>query len=206
MVAGCGVGLHSGFQYATTLTCAHLAITGLFLHFARILRMFEYKTLELRPLLIFSVLNGISIGEWSCLSAAGSSVGYPAGRVVTLARRCASWLCLCCSPSSVCLWALLSPFPIGCFRHYRCVCVWGCCAGFLNLSLGFNSVGFYQMTKLAIIPCTVMLQGTFYGRKFSAPVKWSLGVCDPPETRAGGSPSVRAQAVETRCMARHSQH
>ena len=54
--------MHSGFQYATTLTCAHLAITGLFLHFARILRMFEYKTLELRPLLIFSVLNGISIG------------------------------------------------------------------------------------------------------------------------------------------------
>lgn len=98
-----------GFHYATTLTCGHLAITGLFLHFARLMKMFEYKTLELRPLLIFSVLNGISIG-------------------------------------------------------------------FLNLSLGFNSVGFYQMTKLAIIPCTVGLQMTFYARKFSAPVKWSLGV------------------------------
>ena len=31
----------------------------------------------------------------------------------------------------------------------------GVSIGFLNLSLGFNSVGFYQMTKLAIIPCTV---------------------------------------------------
>jgi len=24
--------------------------------------------------------------------------------------------------------------------------------------MGFNSVGFYQMTKLAIIPCTVLIQ------------------------------------------------
>jgi len=98
-----------GFNYATTLTCAHLAVTGLFLHFARYMKMFEYKTLEFRPLIIFSVLNGASIG-------------------------------------------------------------------FLNLSLGYNSVGFYQMTKLAIIPCTVCLQITFYAKKFSPAVKASLGV------------------------------
>merc|ERR1719183_3205534 len=98
-----------GFHYATTLTCGHLAITGLFLHFARLMKMFEYKSLELRPLLIFSVLNGSS-------------------------------------------------------------------TGFLNLSLGFNSVGFYQMTKLAIIPCTVGLQMTFYAKQFSGRVKAALGV------------------------------
>jgi hypothetical protein len=103
-----------GFNYATTLTCAHLAVTGLFLHFARYMKMFEYKTLEFRPLIIFSVLNGASIG-------------------------------------------------------------------FLNLSLGYNSVGFYQMTKLAIIPCTVCLQITFYAKKFSPAVKASLGVrCPTP--------------------------
>ncbi|KAI5396400.1 UDP-xylose transporter 3, partial [Lathyrus oleraceus] len=33
----------------------------------------------------------------------------------------------------------------------------GISIGLLNLSLGFNSVGFYQMTKLVIIPCTVLL-------------------------------------------------
>ncbi|KAL5974770.1 hypothetical protein ACLOJK_031441 [Asimina triloba] len=34
----------------------------------------------------------------------------------------------------------------------------GISIGLLNLSLGFNSVGFYQMTKLAIIPCTVLIE------------------------------------------------
>mmetsp|Transcript_3966 Transcript_3966/g.4483 ORF Transcript_3966/g.4483 Transcript_3966/m.4483 type:complete len:315 (+) Transcript_3966:224-1168(+) len=98
-----------GFHFATTLTCGHLGVTSLFLHIARTFKWFEYKSLELKPLLIFSVLNGMSIG-------------------------------------------------------------------FLNLSLGFNSVGFYQMTKLAIIPCTVILQSIFYGKRFSTTVKASLGV------------------------------
>ena len=31
----------------------------------------------------------------------------------------------------------------------------------LNLSLGFNSVGFYQMTKLSIIPFTVVTDEVF---------------------------------------------
>lgn len=98
-----------GFTFATTLTCGHLAATAMFLHCARYLKWFEYKTLELKPLLIFSVLNGASIG-------------------------------------------------------------------FLNLSLGFNSVGFYQMTKLGIIPFTVILQSIFYNKRFSNPVKATLGV------------------------------
>uniref|UniRef100_A0A7S0S9T5 Sugar phosphate transporter domain-containing protein n=1 Tax=Mantoniella antarctica TaxID=81844 RepID=A0A7S0S9T5_9CHLO len=52
----------------------------------------------------------------------------------------------------------------------------GVSIGFLNLSLGFNSVGFYQMTKLAIIPCTVFIQTSFYGKVFSTRVKACLGV------------------------------
>ncbi|THG20054.1 hypothetical protein TEA_025483 [Camellia sinensis var. sinensis] len=50
----------------------------------------------------------------------------------------------------------------------------GSSIGLLNLSLGFNSVGFYQMTKLAIIPCTVLLETIFYRKKFSQNVQFSL--------------------------------
>lgn len=46
----------------------------------------------------------------------------------------------------------------------------------LNLSLGFNSIGFYQMTKLSIIPVTVGLQMMYFNKKFSAGVKMSLMV------------------------------
>ncbi|KAJ7530048.1 hypothetical protein O6H91_15G076500 [Diphasiastrum complanatum] len=50
----------------------------------------------------------------------------------------------------------------------------GISIGLLNLSLGFNSVGFYQMTKLAIIPCTVLLETAFLRKKFSTNVQLSL--------------------------------
>eukprot|EP00270_Netrium_digitus_P007983 TRINITY_DN2357_c0_g1_i2.p1 TRINITY_DN2357_c0_g1~~TRINITY_DN2357_c0_g1_i2.p1 ORF type:complete len:345 (+),score=70.88 TRINITY_DN2357_c0_g1_i2:42-1037(+) len=50
----------------------------------------------------------------------------------------------------------------------------GSSIGFLNLSLGFNSVGFYQMTKLAIIPVTVFLQTVFLKMHFSNNIKFSL--------------------------------
>ncbi|KAK9682047.1 hypothetical protein RND81_10G047000 [Saponaria officinalis] len=52
----------------------------------------------------------------------------------------------------------------------------GISIGLLNLSLGFNSVGFYQMTKLAIIPCTVFLETAFLQKKFSRSIQGSLGV------------------------------
>ncbi len=42
----------------------------------------------------------------------------------------------------------------------------GLSVGLLNLCLGYNSVGFYQMSKLAIIPFTVLLQTLFYGKTF----------------------------------------
>ncbi|KAJ6828849.1 putative membrane protein [Iris pallida] len=50
----------------------------------------------------------------------------------------------------------------------------GTSIGLLNLSLGFNSIGFYQMTKLAIIPFTVMLETIFLKKKFSESIKLSL--------------------------------
>ncbi|GAB4832050.1 UDP-xylose transporter 3 [Ancistrocladus abbreviatus] len=52
----------------------------------------------------------------------------------------------------------------------------GISIGLLNLSLGFNSVGFYQMTKLAIIPCTVFLETVFLKKKFSQSIQLSLAV------------------------------
>ncbi|CAN4101114.1 unnamed protein product [Withania somnifera] len=52
----------------------------------------------------------------------------------------------------------------------------GSSIGLLNLSLGFNSVGFYQMTKLAIIPCTVLLETLFYRKKFSRNIQLALTV------------------------------
>ncbi|KAL0928890.1 hypothetical protein M5K25_000820 [Dendrobium thyrsiflorum] len=50
----------------------------------------------------------------------------------------------------------------------------GISIGLLNLSLGFNSVGFYQMTKLAIIPCTVLLETLFFRKTFSRSIQLSL--------------------------------
>ncbi|KAJ8457880.1 hypothetical protein OPV22_030806 [Ensete ventricosum] len=52
----------------------------------------------------------------------------------------------------------------------------GISIGLLNLSLGFNSVGFYQMTKLAIIPCTVFLETVFLVKKFSRSIQLSLTI------------------------------
>ncbi|GMP69638.1 hypothetical protein CsSME_00028823 [Camellia sinensis var. sinensis] len=49
----------------------------------------------------------------------------------------------------------------------------GISIGLLNLSLGFNSIGFYQMTKLAIIPCTVFLESLFLGKKFRLILRYS---------------------------------
>lgn len=46
----------------------------------------------------------------------------------------------------------------------------------LNLALGYNSVGFYQMAKLAVIPVTVLIHTTLYGKRYSLQVKLSLGL------------------------------
>ena len=50
----------------------------------------------------------------------------------------------------------------------------GISIGLLNLWLGFNSVGFYQMIKLAIIPCTVLLETLFFKKDFSQKNAWLM--------------------------------
>ena len=62
---------------------------------------------------------------------------------------------------------LLEPKPIEKKALVKFAALNGVSVAFLNLSLGFNSVGFYQMTKLAIIPCTVGIQTAFYAKRFS---------------------------------------
>ncbi|WOL04323.1 hypothetical protein Cni_G13044 [Canna indica] len=96
-----------GFPFATTLTSWHLMVTFCTLHMAQRFHFFEPKSIDFRTVVVFGVLNGMSIG-------------------------------------------------------------------FLNLSLGFNSIGFYQMTKLAIIPFTVLLETVFLKKKFSKSIRLSL--------------------------------
>ncbi|XP_030546227.1 UDP-xylose transporter 1 [Rhodamnia argentea] len=98
-----------GFPFATTLTSWHLMVTFCTLHVAQRLNFFETKAIDLKTVMLFGILNGVSIG-------------------------------------------------------------------LLNLSLGFNSVGFYQMTKLAIIPFTVLLETLFLNKQFSRKIKFSLFV------------------------------
>ncbi|KAJ3215057.1 hypothetical protein HK099_006547 [Clydaea vesicula] len=45
-----------------------------------------------------------------------------------------------------------------------------------NLSLQYNSVGFYQMAKVLTTPCIVILQTKFYQKTFSSLIKTSLAV------------------------------
>lgn len=97
------------FPFATTLTSWHLIVTFCTLHVALRLRFFESKTVDMKTVVFFGLLNGSSIG-------------------------------------------------------------------LLNLTLGFNSIGFYQMTKLAIIPFTVFLETVFLNKQFSQKVKLSLMV------------------------------
>uniref|UniRef100_A0A7S3WG32 Sugar phosphate transporter domain-containing protein n=1 Tax=Emiliania huxleyi TaxID=2903 RepID=A0A7S3WG32_EMIHU len=46
--------------------------------------------------------------------------------------------------------------------------------GFMNISLHLNSVGFYQITKLAIVPCTLLAQALLHDVHASRRVKLSL--------------------------------
>ncbi|KAA8550386.1 hypothetical protein F0562_002070 [Nyssa sinensis] len=96
-----------GFPFATTLTSWHLMVTYCTLHVAKRFNFFENKPIDMKTVMLFGILNGVSIG-------------------------------------------------------------------FLNLSLGFNSIGFYQMTKLAIIPFTVLLETLFLNKQFSQKIKFSL--------------------------------
>lgn len=45
---------------------------------------------------------------------------------------------------------------------------------FMNLNLAYNSVGFYQLSKLACIPFTLFVQYTFYNQSVSRSVQLTL--------------------------------
>ncbi|KAA8543662.1 hypothetical protein F0562_021592 [Nyssa sinensis] len=120
--------------------------------------------------LSLSVVSSVSIVI--CNKALISTLGF------TFATTLTSWhlLVTFCS-LHVALWMKLfehKPFDSRAVMGFGVLN--GTSIGLLNLSLGFNSVGFYQMTKLAIIPCTVLLETLFFMKKFSRNVQLSLGI------------------------------
>merc|ERR1719502_876150 len=48
--------------------------------------------------------------------------------------------------------------------------------GFMNLSLNYNSVGFYQVTKLTIVPVTLVINSVVYAVYTTTKVKLSLAI------------------------------
>ena len=53
--------------------------------------------------------------------------------------------------------------------------------GFMNLSLNANTVGFYQITKLTVIPTTLAINAFAYGVHTTTKIKLSeLAVTGPP--------------------------
>ncbi|URD94174.1 Triose-phosphate Transporter family [Musa troglodytarum] len=120
--------------------------------------------------LSLSVVSSVSIVI--CNKALMSSLGFKFATTLT------SWhlLVTFCS-LHVALWIKLfehKPFDQKAVMGFGILN--GISIGLLNLSLGFNSVGFYQMTKLAIIPCTVFLETAFLGKKFSRSIQFSLSI------------------------------
>ncbi|KAI5679809.1 hypothetical protein M9H77_01036 [Catharanthus roseus] len=120
--------------------------------------------------LSLSVVSSVSIVI--CNKALISTLGF------TFATTLTSWhlLVTFCS-LHVALWMKLfehKPFDPRAVMGFGILN--GTSIGLLNLSLGFNSVGFYQMTKLAIIPCTVLLETLFFRKKFSRNIQFSLCV------------------------------
>ncbi|KAF2290037.1 hypothetical protein GH714_000215 [Hevea brasiliensis] len=118
--------------------------------------------------LSLSVVSSVSIVI--CNKALISTLGF------TFATTLTSWhlLVTFCS-LHVALWMKLfehKPFDARAVMGFGILN--GTSIGLLNLSLGFNSVGFYQMTKLAIIPCTVLLETLFFRKRFSQNIQLSL--------------------------------
>ncbi|OAY70445.1 uncharacterized membrane protein At1g06890 [Ananas comosus] len=120
--------------------------------------------------LSLSVVSSVSIVI--CNKALISTLGF------TFATTLTSWhlLVTFCS-LHVALWMKLfehKPFDPRAVMGFGILN--GISIGLLNLSLGFNSVGFYQMTKLAIIPCTILLETLFFRKRFSRSIQFSLTI------------------------------
>ncbi|KAM0941174.1 putative sugar phosphate transporter domain-containing protein [Dioscorea sansibarensis] len=120
--------------------------------------------------LSLSVVSSVSIVI--CNKALISTLGF------TFATTLTSWhlLVTFCS-LHVALWMKLfehKPFDPRAVMGFGILN--GISIGLLNLSLGFNSVGFYQVTKLAIIPCTALLEILFFRKKFSRSIQLALSI------------------------------
>ncbi|KAL0533505.1 hypothetical protein IC582_027537 [Cucumis melo] len=118
--------------------------------------------------LSLSVVSSVSIVI--CNKALISTLGF------TFATTLTSWhlLVTFCSLHVALLMKLFEHKPFDARAVMGFGILNGISIGLLNLSLGFNSVGFYQMTKLAIIPCTVLLETLFFRKKFSKSIQFSL--------------------------------
>lgn len=66
--------------------------------------------------------------------------------------------------------------PIPFVEKFKVALAGFCSIGFMNLSLNHNSVGFYQVTKLTIVPVTLMINAFGYGVYSTAKVKLSLSI------------------------------
>ncbi|KAI4385491.1 hypothetical protein MLD38_003511 [Melastoma candidum] len=64
-----------GFPFATTLTSWHLMVTFVTLHLAQRLNFFEKKSVDKKTVMLFGMLNGISVGLLN-LSLGFNSVGF----------------------------------------------------------------------------------------------------------------------------------
>lgn len=120
--------------------------------------------------LSLSVVSSVSIVI--CNKALISSLGFSFATTLTSWHLLVTFCSLHCA-----LWVKLfehKPFDPRAVMGFGILN--GCSIGLLNLSLGFNSVGFYQMTKLAIIPCTVLLETLFFRKNFSRRVKFTLAI------------------------------
>lgn len=128
------------FVAATTLTSWHLMVTYCTLHVAHRLNLFESKPIDTKTVVLFGMLNGISIGFLN-LSLGFNSVGF---YQVDFNYEFFFWILLFFSTKLI---------------YY------------VFLSFWFNFVWFLvcfslQMTKLAIIPFTVMLETIFLKKQF----------------------------------------
>lgn len=63
---------------------------------------------------------------------------------------------------------------MGQFEKFKVAAAGFASIGFMNLSLNHNSVGFYQITKLTIIPVTLVINAVAYSTHASAKIKIAL--------------------------------
>ncbi|KAL4284261.1 hypothetical protein GQ457_16G011520 [Hibiscus cannabinus] len=64
-----------GFPFATTLTSWHLLVTFCTLHVAHRFNLFESKPIDMKTVMLFGILNGVSIGLLN-LTLGFNSIGF----------------------------------------------------------------------------------------------------------------------------------